>query len=370
MRFNMLWWQDVHLFHKNTPTAHVLASLRRTYNAAKAKCHLDKVVLGGDLTDREVAYSSKEIHLFQDWVAEFLTDLKKEGTELDILEGTPLHDWEQQQAIVELNKSFNIGCTINYIKHLTIRRTEKFGDILYIPDQWRPRCEETWQDVQDELIHHGLTQVDWIFMHGAFKHQMPPHLHKKVDLHISENYSNIAKRFVFVGHHHDRSQWNNICCAGSLDRLTHGQEDAKGCFLVEVVDELTHITFIENTAAKPYITLDCTGFDMDALKALLAPYLTHERNMAIRLKAAKTDVAAQSIDMLSDRYPWIDWTFFDISQKEKAQIVTISRDSISIPKVNLNKENIAKMLVDRLTQAAPDKVEQLQRKINEVIEYV
>lgn len=362
----MLWWQDIHLFHKNTQIAWILNSLRQTYAAAKLKGHLDLVVIGGDLIDREVSYASKEIHLFHRWVAEFLEDLKANGTELFILEGTPLHDWEQPQVVTELNDAFKVGAKVNYVTHLCIQQHPKFGDILFIPDQWRPSCEETWEDVKKELIVHGLTQVDWIFMHGAFQHQMPPHLHKRIDLHISERYHKITKRFVFVGHHHELSQWENICCAGSLDRLTHGQEEAKGCFLVEVFPDKTNITFIENLRAKKYITLDCAGLDSSQLMSILGKYLVNEEHVAIRLKSEKTDVAAQSIDMLSDRYPFIDWSFFDVNQKEKTQIITINRDAIAVPKVNLNKENITKMLLKRLN-LFPDRLEALQLKIDEVL---
>lgn len=371
---NIAEFQDVHVGHKATPTWNILNSLTLALPDNQTTRDLDIIFIAGDFFDHDLFYRAEEVLMIQAWIIKFLTYCAKHDIAVRILEGTPSHDWNQCEHFVILNEQYSIGCDLIYVKKLDIEHNEKFGiDILYVPDEWRPKCDTTWEEVKELLSSRGLSKVDFAIMHGTFEYQVPQHLKARFDMHRMDRYLGIVRYYIFVGHHHNQSSYDRILCAGSLDRLRHNEEETKGHYRVTVHREgAADIKFVENPVAKPYLTITVDGMDSETVHAEVTKVITKygEKHLALRLAAAKTDVAATLVRVYEREYPEIDWSFKDTGAKEKAQIPTLidGKDLIDMP--SLTPANIEEELINRIRAKNPVLVEAATSIIKEVISSV
>lgn len=265
---------DVHLGHHNTPTSHVLKALYKAFPDNAETGELDMIIIAGDLYDRLIMHSEVVlIDQIRRWFFWFLSMCKRRDIVVRILEGTPSHDWKQSANVISENEIASIGADVKWIETLSIEYIERFGiNILYVPDEWRVETDDVWKDVVQAMTEKGLEKVDFTVLHGAFNYQLPSHV--PVPTHIPERYMGITRYFVFGGHIHKRSQYGNILAAGSLERLSHGEEEDKGHYRVVVDREHGNheITFVVNQDAMLYKTLDLKGLEladcMDQIQAL------------------------------------------------------------------------------------------------------
>ncbi len=256
---------DVHLGHHNTLTSHVLKALYKAFPDNAETGDLDMIIIAGDLYDRLVMHSEVVlIDQIRRWFFWFLSMCKRRDIVVRILEGTPSHDWKQSANVISENEIAAIGADVKWVDTLSIEYIERFGiNILYVPDEWRVETDDVWKDVVQALTEKGLEKVDFTILHGAFNYQLPSHV--PVPTHIPERYMGITRYFVFGGHIHKRSQYGNILAAGSLERLSHGEEEDKGHYRVVVDREHGNheIKFVVNEDAMLYKTIDLKGCELE-----------------------------------------------------------------------------------------------------------
>ena len=101
-------------------------------------------------------------------------------------------------------------------------------------------------------------EVDIAIMHGQFHYQFP---RIKLDSsHDEQEYLNMVKHYIHIGHIHTHSSYDRIIAQGSFDRIAHGEEENKGCVVAKIDTtnrENDEWMFLVNDKAMRFITLNC-----------------------------------------------------------------------------------------------------------------
>lgn len=255
---NWLSVSDVHLGHLRTSTEEILDHLEELLFDGRI-ASLDLLMIAGDLFERQLEYNHPATGRILLFVDRLMQECSKYNTVLRILEGTPSHDNKQNKVFVELYATGNYTCDMKYVDKVSIEYFPQWdARALYVPDL-HP-VEEIWKNIVGLLESHGIQQVDFAVMHGAFSHQLPP---MAKEVYNPDDFLKIVKHWILIGHVHFHSIYDRIAAGGSFDRLCHGEEGAKGLLMGTMNfggdPKNDEIYFIENTRAKKYITVDCTA---------------------------------------------------------------------------------------------------------------
>lgn len=260
---NLAVISDIHLGHSRVPTQHILKNLYEAFPNDETTASIDLLIIAGDLFDQLLTLPEDQVLAIKLWICHMLRLAKRHDFLIRVLHGTPSHDRDQPRLFPELNEMTGINADCKYFNTLDIEYIDRYQiHLLYIPDEWRHDPEDTWYDVQNALSQHQLTQVDYAIMHGLFEYQLPHHV--SLPCHRTERYLNITRRYVFIGHHHTHSHYQNrIFSQGSFDRLCHGEEHEKG--YLRVTDyglpdfSKNSIRFIPNKNAMVFKTISLVG---------------------------------------------------------------------------------------------------------------
>ena len=360
---------DVHLGHPKTKTEHILHSLDLAFPDTPDTHKLDIIFIEGDLFDRSLHYNDPNIVLIQGWMSNFLRMCKKHNIILRVLEGTPSHDWGQSVHFVAINTQHAIGADIKHVKKLSIEYIEPLSiNVLYIPDEWKPDTDDVWKDVQEELRKHQLTQVDFTVMHGSFQYQLPNVA--DVPVHIPERYMEITRYYVMVGHIHQMSKYGTILASGSTDRLTHGDESPKGHWRWSIIDgDMKELLFFQNTNAKIYKTIDCTGLPIEIALERVSHHVDVPDDSHFRIQVQPGDAMSAGLDVVKSQYPQHHWTI-DVSKSEKdiqKKLLVDLRSNFT--QIHIGSENIKPLLMERIRKHTQNSeiLAQCERALDEVI---
>lgn len=355
---------DIHLGHRKTPTHHIIDNLEIALPDNEETGKLDIIFIPGDLFDRFLNLPQDEVHLIEAWMCRLLRICKRRDIMLRILEGTPSHDWKQSRMMDTYNKSAEIEADAKYIPVLSIEYIERYGiHVLYIPDEWSADNDDTWLQVQQLLHEHQLDKVDLTIMHGQFAYQLPAHV--DVPVHVPERYMSITRHYVFCGHVHKPSTKGPICdpkafpsdygsiiVPGSFDRLTHGEEEAKGHWRVTIHQSgQDEIRFIENCNARIYKTIDVSGLSIDNVLIDIDRVVQEvPLDSALRIAAHGSDAIMSSMDMIKKKYPSFQWDTKRIddskSTKETINDMRVTFKSVPITPKSVNGL-VEELLIER-----------------------
>lgn len=312
---------DDHLGHLKTPTKHIIASFIKFILSEQNK-DADVLFIEGDLFDRLLDLNSKEAQLIIAFFNYLLSYCYQNNILLRVLEGTPSHDWHQSQTLVQLNEIRTHKCDLKYHKVLDIEYIERINKhVLYIPDEWTNSHDDMERQIKEKMNEHSITNVDIAICHGQFAYQFagrPYH-----GFHYKEEYFlQLVKGFIHVGHYHTHNPMDRILPAGSLERLSHGEEEAKGFIVIH--DDTW--SFIENTDAWTYKTLNITAATtVDKLDKQIAKY---PPGSYIRLLLSKDHPFNLTFSELKLRY--LDYHLKKITKEnvaERAKVTYILSDS-------------------------------------------
>lgn len=368
---NLASLSDIHLGHPKTSTASILGYLRWLFRRCKETSELDVIFIPGDVFDRRLELPDEIVYDIRRFIVELLTTCKEYNIILRVLEGTPSHDWKQSKLFTHLNDVCNIHADVKHIDVLSIEYIEPLDcQVLYIPDEWKATCDETWLDVVDKLDQHRLQKVDFVIMHGAFPHQMPENLHERLQLHNPDNYLSICNYFIIVGHIHFYSQYERILSSGSTSRLRHNEEEPKGTFRIKV-DRLNHnhqIRFIVNDAARIYKTVDCTDMDEHSVNEVLNRVLsTLPDDSALRIKCRRSDIAVAMLPKFTQANSNIEWSLKEVGKNELEKRSAIESLQVHHKGININPSNIEELLLKRIAVKDPSLYEHCRSLLTEVI---
>lgn len=362
-------FSDVHLGHPNTPTVEIIENLEKAFPDTAETGELDIIFIAGDMFDRMLYLPDENVGEIKLWINRFLRMCKARDIVVRVLEGTPSHDRGQNRLFPAINEIGKIGADLVYHDTLCIEYIERFGiHVLYVPDEWNFDTDETWRQVQSLLRDHGLTQVDFAVMHGAFRYQYPPHVPSPT--HVEERYLGIVKHYIFIGHVHRHSSYERILAPGSFDRLCHGEEEPKGHLRVTVRGNgQDEIRFVENTGAKIYKTVNCSGLSLEeAIRRLDEVCRELPVGSFVRIEAEREDAIVNSLDTLKKNHPQFHWSTKISNRKTVGDDVLVNLQK-KYQGVEIRPDNIAKLLLERVRQKSDDAqvLARCEELLNEVI---
>lgn len=353
---------DIHIGHTKTPASHIISNLYDAFPDNESTAKLDLICIVGDLFDRLLSYPDPGIHDFEVWANQFLRMCAKHKIKLRILEGTPSHDWKQSKVFLRINEDNKIACDLRYFDDITIETVHDWDQtFLYIPDEWGKSTEHALSHVQELMTAKGLSKVDYAFMHGQFPHQLPP-VANKGNCHNTDAYLQLVDKLIFIGHVHQFSVFERIVAQGSFDRLTHGDEAAKGHVRATVKSRNNYkLTFVENKNAMVYKTLDCRALSLeDALKHIEEKVLNLPVWCYVRVHCNKADPIVESLSTLKDKWPRIHWDKkVDNGEGEKIESTVDVLESDDYVPIAIHPGNIEALVLERATLkgATPDQLE-------------
>jgi hypothetical protein len=359
---------DVHLGAKRTPTRGILQNLRAAFPDNEETAALDLICFVGDVFDTLLSLNHEDLVEIKIWIAEILRLCVKHDIKIYVLEGTPSHDWWQSQLFVTINQIADIGANLLYVKDISVEYDPDLDIwVGFVPDESAPTTEQTLSQIHTLLQTKGLDKVDLMFMHGQFEYQLPPHI--TAQKHDSQAYLAITRYVIFIGHVHIHSSFERIFAQGSFDRLSHGEEEPKGHLRATLFADGTYeMTFVENLGAKKYVTIYCYGMSVEeALIEIERKVRNLPFDSAVRLEANYDHPLFADMDVLIREYPSFTWTK-NPKERDKPEAEELVDDETTYVAININSENITKLLMERLAAMGLD-AELLviaEKKINEV----
>lgn len=268
---------------------------------------------------------------------------------LRVLEGTPSHDMRQPEMMASLASKYSDELDFLYANKLQIEIHSKTGlSILYLPDEWNTP-ERSLEEAR-ELIHsHGLTQVDVVCMHGSFEHQLPPGL--GIVTHDRRSWEALVRYCIMVGHVHFYSWVGLVLAAGSFDRLRHGEEGPKGHLRITLTNKDFTAKFIENTEAKIYTTIDCSGLEFESMLERVEAIVTASpKDSYFRVSGKRSEGIMSVRKFLADKYYDMNWSdpLIEEDVEDKPTIDVLKETYVPI---NITKDNLEKLLMERLSKS-------------------
>lgn len=249
-------FSDIHLGHQRTTTPEILESLRHCLDDNEVYKNVDFLIFAGDVFDRLLELNNPHLFQIDLWMAEVIRQCHYHDVTLVILAGTKSHDRDQNERWVTINNIVKNPCRLHYADTVEITYFKEWDlNILFVPDDWNTDSSITLKEVKDLMSSKGLTKVDLAVMHGQFQHQLPEFISLKSPVtHSNEEYLNLVEHYILIGHIHTHTVYDRILAQGSLDRLSHGEEEPKGFLMGEINlrGDRTNdwYSFVENKKAK------------------------------------------------------------------------------------------------------------------------
>ena len=363
----VLFFSDVHLLHKGTPTSVIIFNLMLLIEYV-VKTELDAIYILGDLFDERDTLENEDLIASIGCLNDLLELCKEKNIALRVLEGTPKHDRKQSKVIVELNKKFNID--LKYFENIKIFKDEKINKVVgLIPDEYRDDASETTKLFKNLMKSSGYNKLDLMGMHGLFKFQIP---HVESIANFDERvYLKLVKYGIFIGHDHKVKQYSTIRILGSTDCLNHGEVGKKGVTVVDFYDDFAEGWHVLNPHPCMYLTVEGEGkTDEEIIKGveLAAKKIkasTHSKHGRLRVTYPHDSDIRVTLRSLSERYG-----VYIKPQRltNKDRIIKINQALMEKADdgIHLDKETISRILLERVNQqssTASDIIKEIEDRL-------
>ena len=356
--FKYLVMSDIHLGHPINKTPYIVNNLDKFFkDYYKEFKYLNTIFIAGDIFDRLLSNSSGDYLLSTEWLTGLIVYCKNNRIKLRVLEGTPSHDWKQAKLISSVIKKLEIDVDYKYIDTLHIEyMKEENIYILYIPDEYNPKAEDTLKEVKQLMKEYNISQVDIAIMHGQFHYQLP--MVKLESSHTEEEYLNLVKHYISIGHIHIPSVYSRILAQGSFDRLQHNEEEDKGAMLITIYDDSSKDTykFLKNKEAMIFKTIRFKDEDIDVIcnktRKILDKLPMHAN---VRIVSENEDILYKSIKILSKEYTGIRIKAERI--KKEDNVVRLVKKEVINNSLVITKDNIKDLLLKEIDKYKLDKEE-------------
>ena len=362
---------DIHLGHANTPTEHIVKNIQKLIHNRELLSRIKIIWLSGDVFDHGLDLNDPSVYVIRWWIVELLKTAKMYGILVEVLYGTPSHDKRQSQLFVHLNELCEIGAKVRYVSELSIVYIEELDiNVLYVPDRARSTNSIVWRDVKRLLADRRLDKVDFAIMHGFFDFQVPPVARGNTDHHIADDYCDIVKHLIFIGHHHTHNSYRHIYVPGSTDRLRHGEEEAKGILHFRVTDEHKEVRFIENKGAMKYCTFEMENETAEEAYQIITNKIGNDKQAFVRIRAPRESPAFHIGKELNNVLPNYRITFEEPKNSDKAKVGAIQsviETATKMNRVSLTKGNLRDELLEMVKETEPALLELSKNLLNGVL---
>lgn len=356
-------FSDIHLGANRTTTPEILSAFYNVFDKDKLFENIDVLIIAGDLFDRLLEVNNQNLNDIVIWMSYVIRQCERKDIHLMILAGTKSHDRDQNQIWVAIANAMRSSCKLHYADTLSIVYFKDWDmNVLFVPDNWNTDASVTWSEVQDLLQAKGLTQVDFAVMHGQFQHQLPEFISEKSPVtHQNYNYLSIVKHYIFVGHIHTHSVFERILAQGSFERLSHGEEEPKGYLMAAMMlgtnGSNDWYSFVANTKAKNYITINCLNLDLEeALKKIASSIEILSDGEYARIEAEKTSpIFANMVEVMA-LAPLIKWSTLkrDLEQEAEEKTHVSHTELQEWQPIKVDKTNIIDVIQAELNSLTID----------------
>ena len=360
MKLKYLVLSDIHLGHNINKTEFIIENLHKFFSTYKKELkNLDIIFLAGDIFDKLLVTSGRDFLLATEYLTYLILYCKKHNIKLRILEGTPSHDWKQSKVISTIVEKFEIDIDYKYIDTLEIEYIEQYKcHILYIPDEYKNKASDTLKEVKKLMKQQKLEQVDIAIMHGQFTYQLPGIVLESS--HNEQEYLNLVKYYISIGHIHTHSVFERIIAQGSFDRLAHGEEEDKGGVVIELNPLLGNTySFLPNKEAMVFKTYDFSKEDIEGMiKILDKDYKSYKSYSNIRLSLASEEMINKSMKTLKERYPKLTLKFIK-KKTEESNKINLLDINVHVDSFQITKENIKELMDEEMSNYELNEQEKL-----------
>lgn len=371
-KINYLVLSDIHLGHNINNTENIINNLQLYFkDNYKEFSKLDMICIAGDVFDKLLVSSSIDFILSTEWLTELIVFCKQHDIILRILEGTPSHDRNQSKVITSIIRKLNIELDYKYIDTLYIEHHNRLGiDILYIPDEYKHKAEDTYKEVLELLTERKLKKVDIAFIHGQFHYQLP--MVKLDSSHNMEDYLNIVKYYISVGHIHTPSVYERIIAQGSFDRLAHNEEEDKGGVVITLTEKESSFKFVYNKNAMIFKTYRFDKESIEEITNVLDKDLKKMKDKSnIRIISNSEEFLSGNIKDLRLRYPNINIKIEKSKNKEESKFNIIEE----LPKIetfSITKDNILDLITLELNKYSltEKEIKELKSEVINIIDNI
>lgn len=339
---------DIHLGHNVNKAENIFNNLISFFSKHHEVIKdIDVLFIAGDVFDKylptyslDYTYAISSLTFLVNWCKQY-------NVKLRILEGTPSHDWKQSGVISKIISDLKFDIDYKYISDLEIEYMSDLElNILYVPDEYKHKADETLKDVKGLLSKKNLEKVDITIMHGHFNYQLP--MVKLQSSHSEKDYLDLTKHYISVGHVHTHSHYSRIIAQGSFDRLVHGEEEPKGGVLCKIRGEDEWV-FLENKRAMLFKTFDLTDIEDDRL--------VEEINKEMRLlpKGSSIRFIVKDKDKILNKLKEFKKTTegynikFMVPDVKKLSITDKIEKVLEVDSFSITPENIENLIVSELS---------------------
>ena len=224
----------------------------------------------GDLFDTSLSYADKWSPPLIKFLSGLLFLCQEQNIKLRVLRGTFSHDRIQPSIIPVLHQEMKFTFDLGYYDTIDVEYIEDYDlKVGYIPDNTPYSSSE---EVIDQLLlkmkERGWDSIDYLFMHGSFSHTLPLAAQKHCKVLFREDQFSFVKGFVITGHIHKHAIVKNIINNGSINRLTFGENEPKGCILIRDDGNQASLQFIENKEACQFKVYDLSHISLEEIGSL------------------------------------------------------------------------------------------------------
>ena len=346
---------DIHLGHGRVPSIDTANDVRK-WLFPKLK-DVDIMFVAGDFFDGDISMNSDDAKVIIDLIVDILTMCYDAGVILRILRGTYTHDRNQLSIWDRLFKKTMIPVNFASVNRLEIEKMEKFGiTVLYLPDNLPYKSKNDVLDAARTLLTvNNLKSVDYVVMHGEFDHMNYGFVNSNA--YNAQDFAKICHGLILSGHIHKPLRHKNVIYAGSINRLAHNEEEAKGFWIVDGFKS----TFIENKDATKFVTVDYRNendFDILLEKHInIANEFGTERIGFLRILISDTNLKQAIANYHNATYPNVKLTFKHAAKNEvtddkylKEKLARRSTDVLVIPSL----KNISSIVCKHLSAKGID----------------
>jgi len=359
---------DIHFGSNNNKTIDIINHLNlffKKYDKVLRK--LDMLFIAGDIFDRLLSSSSADNINATEWLTSLIYYCKKNNIKLRVLEGTPSHDNRQAILITKVLSRLKIDVDFKYIDTIHIEYLTEYNiNILYVPDEIHHDADMVLNDVKVLMEEKGIDKVDIAVMHGAFKYQIPvidlPYMHNE------QEYLQLVRYYISVGHIHIMSIYKRILAQGSIDRMSHNEEGNKGAMLIKITkDGESSYKFLINDNATIFKSINVETEEVNELIKFLDMELKkYPMDSHIRLMLKKNNPIYKSLLAIYKRYPNYNWSNKGIDSGTEKDIKTENvLKSNPISNIQITNRNLEELLYDEI--AIGELEEEMVRIIHEEV---
>lgn len=342
---------DIHLGHPHTKAANIVERLKAGPFSEESLAKADLVVIAGDLWDRLLKTNDEDYQCGLLMLLTLCQRCQYHRVVCRILEGTTLHDNHQSRLLDTLvnglrSKNPDKVYDVAYVRDLSIEHIDALGiDVLYVPDNLGDAAP-TFSRVRELMDERRLEAIDFAFMHGQFRYQMPE-VADRGFVHREEDYLGVVRHQIFIGHHHTFSQFDRIVASGSFDRLGQNEEGAKGHVVYDLFDDHQwRITHVHNENAQTYKTLQITKPGLEQSLAEIGKLCAKmEPGAILRLQLHRTHPLVAQLSDVPRLFPSWRWSAPKIlEEQETADVRLWKKEEEDHVSLDINPKTVAGLL--------------------------